>query len=96
MVRRPIHRIDGDMAKPEYDELAEEVIVSIFNNDEVVVRLLATPEDLEDLAVGHIACEGRGVVDEVSVNNHEITISGTIKKRPIDDILTAACGVYIR
>ena len=41
MVRR-IHRIDGDMAKPEYDELAEEVIVSIFNNDEVVVRLLAT------------------------------------------------------
>ena len=80
MVRRPIHRIDGDMAKPEYDELAEEVIVSIFNNDEVVVRLLATPEDLEDLAVGHIACEGRGVVDEVSVNNHEITISGTIKK----------------
>ena len=48
---------------------------------------------MEDLAVGHIACEGRGVVDEVSVNNHEITISGTIKKRPIDDILTAACGV---
>ena len=80
MVRRPIHRIDGDMAKPEYDELAEEVIVSIFNNDEVVVRLLATPEDLEDLAVGILLVKVEEIVDEVSVNNHEITISGTIKK----------------
>ena len=93
MVRRPIHRIDGDMVKPEFDELAEEVIVSIYNNDEVVVRLLATPEDLEDLAVGHIACEGKGEIEEISVNNHEITINGSIKMRPRDDILTAACGV---
>ena len=93
MVRRPIHRIDGDMVKPEFDELAEEVIVSIYNNDEVVVRLLATPEDLEDLAVGHIACEGKGDIEDISVNNHEITINGSIKMRPRDDILTAACGV---
>ena len=40
----------------------------------VVVRLLATPQNLEDLAVGHIRCEGRGNVESVVVNGTEITV----------------------
>ena len=75
----PFIVLDGDIAKPEFDELAEEAIVSILNNNEVVVRLLAT-QDLEDLAVGHIACEGRGIVEDIMVDHHEITISGSIRK----------------
>ena len=55
MVRRPIHRLYNNNAVVEYDELAEENIISIFNNDDLIVRLLATPQDLEDLAIGHIA-----------------------------------------
>ena len=92
MVRRPIHRLYNNNAVVEYDELAEESIISIFNNDDLIVRLLATPQDLEDLAIGHIACEGRGEVKSVSVAGNDITIVGDVIPRPSDDLLTAACG----
>jgi len=92
MVRRPIHRLYNNNAVVEYDELAEESIISIFNNDDLIVRLLATPQDLEDLAIGHIACEGRGEVKSVSVAGNDITIVGDVIPRPTDDLLTAACG----
>ena len=39
MVRRPIHRLYNNNAVVEYDELAEENIISIFNNDGLIVRL---------------------------------------------------------
>ena len=42
----------------EYDELAEEYNFNFVRY--LIVRLLATPQDLEDLAIGHVACEGRG------------------------------------
>ena len=48
MVKRPIHRLYKNRIVPEYDELAEETIISIFNQEELIVRLLATPQDLED------------------------------------------------
>ena len=92
MAKRPIHRLIDGGTKPEYDELADESIISIFNDQEVVVRLLATPLDLEDLAVGHIRCEGRGSVDSVVVNGTEINVVGDVIPRPTNDLLTAACG----
>ena len=92
MVKRPIHRIDGNNTFIEMDDLADEVIISIFNNEETVVRLLATPLDLEDLAYGHIICEGRGDVESVIIDNHDVIVSGSITPRPTEDLLTAACG----
>lgn len=92
MAKRPIHRLIDGSTKTEYDELADESIISIINGQEVVVRLLATPLNLEDLAVGHIVCEGRGNVDTVIVNGTEITVVGDVIPRPTNDLLTAACG----
>ena len=65
MVERPIHRLVDGKVKPEFDDLAEESIVTLFSNGEIVVKLLATPLDLEDLAIGHIRCESRGNVDSI-------------------------------
>ena len=92
MVERPIHRLVDGKAKPEFDDLAEESIVTLYSNDEVVVKLLATPFDLEDLAIGHIRCEGRGSVDSVKLDGHDLHLTGEIRKRPSEDLLTAACG----
>ena len=92
MVKRPIHRMDGNNTLIEMDDLADEMIISIFNNEETVVRLLATPKDLEDLAYGHIICEGRGEVESVIIDNHDVIVSGSITPRPTEDLLTAACG----
>ena len=92
MVKRPIHRLYDGSTVPEYDELADESIITIMNKKKVVVRLLATPQDLTDLAVGHIRCEGRGTVNSVDVNGTEITVIGDVISRPVDDLLTAACG----
>ena len=92
MVERPIHRLVDGKAKPEFDDLAEESIVTLYSNDEVVVKLLATPFDLEDLAIGHIRCEGRGNVDSLSLDGHDLHLTGEIRSRPSEDLLTAACG----
>ena len=92
MVERPIHRLVDGRVKPEFDDLAEESIVTLYSNDEVVVKLLATPFDLEDLAIGHIRCEGRGIVDSLSLDGHDLHLTGEIRKRPTEDLLTAACG----
>ena len=92
MVERPIHRLVDGKVKPEFDDLAEESIVTLYSNDEVVVKLLATPFDLEDLAIGHIRCEGRGTVDSLRLSGHDLHLTGEIRKRPAEDLLTAACG----
>ena len=92
MVERPIHRLVDGKAKPEFDDLAEESIVTLYSNDEVIVKLLATPFDLEDLAIGHIRCEGRGNIESLTLNGHDLHLAGEIMKRPTEDLLTAACG----
>ena len=92
MVERPIHRLVDGKARPEFDDLAEESIVTLYSNGEIVVKLLATPIDLEDLAIGHIRCEGRGHVDSMTLDGHDLHLNGNFTKRPTDDLLTAACG----
>ena len=92
MVERPIHRLVDGKVKPEFDDLAEESIVTLYSNDEIVVKLLATPMNLEDLAIGHIRCEGRGNVDSLRLDGHDLHLAGEIMKRPTEDLLTAACG----
>ena len=92
MVERPIHRLVDGKARPELDDLAEESIVTLYCNGEIVVKLLATPFDLEDLAIGHIRCEGRGNVDSLTSDGHDLHLVGNVRKRPTEDLLTAACG----
>ena len=92
MVERPIHRLVDGKARPELDNLAEESIVTLYSNGELVVKLLATPRDLQDLAIGHIRCEGRGHVDSLTLDGHDLHLVGNFTPRPSDDLLTAACG----
>ncbi len=92
MVKRPIHRYENSQFVPEYDELAEEQIIEIVTQTETIVRILATPSDLEDLAVGHIFSEGRGDAEFVRLNGNTVIVSGNITPRPTPDILTASCG----
>ena len=92
MVKRPIHRIVQGGVIPEMDELAEEVVISVISGDEVIIRLLATPADLDDLARGHFACEDRGDISSISVIDYDIHVEGNVKGRPVDDLITAACG----
>ena len=92
MVERPIHRLVDGCSRLESDELAEETIVTIHCQEEIVVRLLASPYDLEDLAYGHIYCENRGEISSISVTDNDVHLTGTIRKRPAEDLLTAACG----
>ena len=40
------------------DDLAVETIVKLQYNDDIVATLLASPEDLEHLLIGHLLCEG--------------------------------------
>ena len=47
---------------------------------------------MEDLAIGHIRCEGRGNVDSLRLSGHDLHLTGEIRKRPAEDLLTAACG----
>ena len=92
MVKRPIHRMDGESTRIEMDDLADEVVVTISNNKQTVVKLLATPMDLEDLAYGHVMCEGRGEIESIIVEGFDVIVSGEITPRPTEDLLTAACG----
>ena len=92
MVERPIHRLVDGKVKPEFDDLAEESIVTLFSNGEIVVKLLATPLDLEDLAIGHIRCEGRGHVESLTLDGHDLHLNGNFVNRATGDLLTAACG----
>ena len=92
MVKRPIHRFNDAGVSPELDELAEESIITIRTENEIVVRLLASPFDLGDLATGHIACEGRGLIENIVVEGNDVILSGTVIPRPSEDLLTAACG----
>ena len=92
MVKRPIHRLSKDGPVPEYDELAEESIITKRTQSQTIVRLLASPFDLGDLSQGHITCEGRGEVENIMVENNDVIISGNVQPRPSEDLLTAACG----
>ncbi len=92
MVERPIHRLVDGNARPELDDLAEESIITLYSSGEIVVKLLASPFDLEDLAYGHVHCEGRGTVVSLTLNGHDLHLVGDIRKRPTEDLLTAACG----
>ena len=92
MAKRPIHRLSSNGTKAEFDELADEVIITILDQDKTIVRILGTPLDLPDLAIGHIFAEGRGSVDSICVQGHMIHVSGEIVPRPTDDLLTASCG----
>ena len=61
MAKRPIHRLSSNGTKAEFDELADEVIITILDQDKTIVRILGTPLDLPDLAIGHIVAEGEAV-----------------------------------
>ena len=60
-------RQSSNGTKAEFDELADEVIITILDQHKTIVRILGTSLDLPDLAIGHIVAEGRGSVDSICV-----------------------------
>ena len=92
MVKRPIHRLVNGGPVPEMDELAEETIVTLRCDGNTVVRLLASPFDLGDLAYGHIACEDGGIFDSLIIDGYEGKIEGNVSRRPSEVLLTPAYG----
>jgi len=92
MVKRPVHRIKEGEITPEFDELADEVIVELKSLGQSIVKLLATPLDLLDLAYGHIYSESRGSISSATLQGNDVVMEGNFNPRPVEDILTAACG----
>ena len=81
--------------------LSDEVPVSIFVNGECMATLMCTPEDLQDLALGHLLNAGliSGKTDitgcsvckaekEVYVSLNKVVEKGT----RFSDVITTACG----
>jgi FdhD protein len=81
--------------------LSDEVPVSIFVNGECLATLMCTPEDLQDLALGHLLNAGliSGKADitgcsvckaekEVYVSLNKVVEKGT----RFSDVITTACG----
>lgn len=54
----PVLRLDGDAARASLDDVVEEVPVALVYNGISHAVLLATPSDLEDLALGFSLSEG--------------------------------------
>ena len=61
----PISRWTESGAKISTDVVAVESVVSLYYNDVKLATLLASPEELDDLLIGHLICEGYLSVDQV-------------------------------
>ena len=53
-----IRRIKGEVSAFISDEVARDVPICIFLNDEPFITLIASPGKYRELAIGHIFCEG--------------------------------------
>ena len=61
----PISRWTESGAKISTDVVAVESVVSLYYNDVKLATLLASPEELDDLLIGHLICEGYLSADQV-------------------------------
>ena len=85
----PIHRLVDGRAKPNL------MIWRRVNCHNIpMMRLLSITRIAPRFGgsrCGHIRCEDRGDVDS-ALDGNDLHLVGTIRKRPTEDLLTAACG----
>jgi len=102
MERIEITRIDGDSREKVTDVVTEEVPVTIYVNEEEIVTLLSSPEDLEELAVGFLYTSGLlKTFDKISgmtVDTRNWIVNLTFKGGGVDPrllfkrLFTSGCG----
>jgi len=55
---RTITRVNGTDVREEVDVIASEYAITIYVNDQEMVTIVCTPDNLEDLVIGFLASEG--------------------------------------
>ena len=102
-----ISRWDGSDFIVDQDCIAIESLVTIRINDNIVANLLATPADLQDLAIGHCIAEAKTgnisfdtfktSIDETGTYFLDISTSNDISSLKSDErIITSSCGACDR
>ncbi len=102
-----VSRWDGSNFIVDQDCIAIEALVTVRINGNVVANLLASPADLEDLAIGHCIAEAK--MSEISVDDFIISIDETgahfldistsddiSSLKPDERIITSSCGACDR
>ena len=102
-----VSRWDGSNFIVDQDCIAIEALVTIRINGNIVANLLASPADLEDLAIGHCIAEAK--MSEISVDDFIISIDETgthfldistsddiSSLKPDERIITSSCGACDR
>ena len=102
-----VSRWNGSDFALDQDCIAIEALVTIRVNDTIVAKLLASPADLQDLAIGHCITEaktGEIVVDAFDVSTDDtgahfldISTSSEISSlKSSERIITSSCGACDR
>ena len=102
-----VSRWDGSSFSLDQDCIANEALVTIRINGMVIAKLLASPSDLQDFAIGHCITEAKTgdisvdafnvSVDETGAHFLDITTSSEISSLKSDvRIITSSCGACDR
>jgi len=102
-----ISRWDGMNFVVDQDCIAIEALVTVRINNKIVANLLASPTDLQDLAIGHCIAEAK--TGEICIDDFKISIDGTGTHfldittsdeigllKPDERIITSSCGACDR
>ena len=102
-----VSRWDGTNFILDQDSIAIEALVTIRINGEIVANLLATPSDLQDLAIGHCIAEAKTSdisiddfiisIDETGTHFLDISTSDDMSALiPDERVITSSCGACDR
>ena len=100
--RQTVHRFQEDSMKLDAEVIAVECLVHIHVNASHVTSLLASPENLGDLATGHLRCEydlhppagGHRIrieTDDLEYHIH-VEVNGEFAHSLVTSIVTTSCG----
>ena len=92
MKKNHIHLWRGNNLEIKSDWMEREETIRFFHESKAIRTLLATPEDLEELAYGHVFTENLGTIESVEINQHDIKLNGNILDEPSLIPITPSCG----
>ena len=100
--RQSVHRFEDGTMRFDAEVIAAECLVHIHVNASHVTSLLASPENLGDLATGHLRCEydlhppAEGHRIRIEANDAEyhihVEVKGEFVHSPRNSIVTTSCG----
>lgn len=92
MKRNHVHIWKGDELEIKFDWMEREETIRFYFENKPIRTLLATPEDLEELAYGHVFSESLGDLESVDINQFDIKLNGNIIQEPSRIPITPSCG----